>query len=249
MGENFFGSASSLTSAPQLHPDRNNNSSQTSLSKYNFPSSPSPPDSFSCHRMKKVACFFILWPVFPQKPVFSCHRMPQWALPSILWQADGRKIILCPVGEKANFHGSPLPPLKVFPEGLPQIRGTISCHGLVRDALQGSAEYGLRIRESWVATIERSFLQAEPRKTSPNSWLFPGRAENSLYMFVSGRCWKGLCRKVEMGIFPVQQLELWRGLQLLCENIPSGPKIPSFRGQMAAEGPSQDALVKGGGMC
>jgi hypothetical protein len=47
-----------------------------------------------------------------------------------------------------------------------------------------------------------------------------------------------LCRKVEMGIFPVQQLELWRGLQLLCENIPSGPIIPSFRGQMAAEGPS-----------
>ena len=52
-----------------------------------------------------------------------------------------------------------------------------------------------------------------------------------------------------MGIFPVQQLELWRGLQLLSENIPSGPKTPVFRGQMAAVGWSQEALVKGGGKC
>ena len=80
---------------------------------------------------------------------------------------SGRKGILCPVGENVNFHGLPLPPLKVFPEGLPQIRGTISCHGFVRDALQGCTERGLQIRESCVCDNGLKFSPAgKARKTS-----------------------------------------------------------------------------------
>ena len=72
---------------------------------------------------------------------------------------------------------------------------------------------------------ERSFFPPERREKLQR--LFPGRAENNLFMFVSGKRLKGLCRIVEMGIFPVQQQELWRGLLLLSENIPPDQLIPA----------------------
>ena len=65
------------------------------------------------------------------------------------------------------------------------------------------------------------FSRPGPRKTSLKDRLFPGRAENNLYMSIYGGWWKGCGRGSGMGLFPVRQQELFGWLLLPSENNPS----------------------------